>query len=525
MKKIYLLLFMLAIGIASCKKKSDHPEPITDPEEPGIEVPPAPEANTLPVKMSINADGKSEVYTITYQSGTKKIAKIEKANGEQETYQYSGDLIERINYGSSGDDYTKFEYNEKGALIREIRYRSSVAAAKTEYSYPAENKVIFIESEYKNNNWEAGDAAILEFDSKGNVVSGSSKEVQVAVSYDNKNTPFLNVTGWSKIHYKGGIPLGDNVDVEDVVGRRSNPIKTKVTGAMALDLDFSYEFGDNNNAKFPTKITGKEGAETAFVVEICYSTDCGITDNSNNPGGGEQPNPETSTLPETIVMTVDGKTKNYTITYQGNSAKIDKIQESGGAIRVYEYNQDLIKKEYSESRPEDYELYGYNGDNQLTKVSSYRQGVNNPGEIIFTYSGTKTIATGDELDGRLEFNYDSKGNLTNLDMFEEGKSASAAQISITYDDKNAPFMNVLGWKKIRYLVGVPLGDNIDFEDIIAVANNPSKVTGNLTGENVEVTYSYEFKDSKNPKFPTKITGTVKVGTATRTFTAEITYKQ
>lgn len=527
MKKILLILIVLVIGIASCKKKSDYPEPIIDPEEPGVEVPPASEANTLPMKMSINANGKSEVYTITYQSGTKKIAKIEKSNGPLETYQYAGDLIERINYGSAGNDYTMFEYSEKGALIRKTHYQSSNLATKIEYSYPSESKVTFVESEYKNNNWETRETTTLEIDSKGNFIKGSSnKELQVTLSYDNKNSPFLNVTGWSKIHYTGGVPLGDNIDVKDVVGRRNNPVKTKVTGRVALNLAFSYEFGDSNNLKFPTKIIGEEGDKTSFSLEICYSGDCSITDNSNHPGNGEQPNPETATLPETIVMTSNGETRAYTISYQENSAKLDKITVTNGRTIGYEYKGDLIEKEYTVDRPDEYDWYEYSASNQLMKVSSYR-GNNNAHETILSYSGTKLTVTGDEIgeDGnKLELNYDGRGNLTVLEIFDK-TNVSAAKVSVTYDDKNTAFKNVLGWRQIRFLVGVPLGDNIGYEDIMAVVNNPLKVTGSL-GENVEVVYIYEFKDNKNPKFPTSITGTVKVaGAVTNTFTAAITYKQ
>ena len=519
---------MLIMTIVSCKKKSNDPEPAIIPTGPDIEVPPAAEANTLPVKVRIG----TKIYTITYQSGSKKIDKITKSDGGVETYHYTGDLIDKIDYDAAGNDYTKFEYNEKGALIRETHYRSGNAAAKTEYTYPSADKVTFTESEYKNNNWKAGEPATLEFDGKGNVVKGGSKDIQVSVSYNDKNTPFLNVTGWSKIHFTGGIPLGDNVDVEDVVGRRNNPIKTKVTGAALLDLDFNYEFGDNNNAKFPTKITGKEGTETAFIVEVCYSENCNISDNPvdpndpDDPNNEEQPNQETATLPQKIVMNSNGETRTYTITYQGNTARLDKITETNGLTMAYQYKGDLIEKEYNANKADEYNLYQYNGNNQLTKISGYR-GSNKPAETEVVPSGTKAIATGEEIGeegSKLELNYDSKGNLTNLKMFDNGKGDTPiAEVSITYDTKNAPFMNVLGWRQSRLLIGVPLGDNIGYEDIMAVVNNPLEVTGKVN-DNIEVIYDYEFKDSKNPKFPTKITGRiVKEGKTAHTFDAEITY--
>lgn len=524
MKKLALLLFTCVLTVVSCKKGSNDPtDLVTPPQEPKIEMPPGAESGTLPMKVLLSTNGTSVAYNITYQQGTKKIDKITSSNGNVDTYHYKGNLIDKIEYGTGGA-YSNYEY-DNDALIRVTHYISSgQSVGKTEYTYPSNTKVTFVESRYENNTWEADEPVSLEFDGKGNVVKGASGGLLATVTYDDKNSPFVNVAGWSKIHFTGGIPLGDNVDIADIVGRRNNPTATKVTGTASLDLGFSYEFEDANNSKFPTKITGTQSSSTAFTAEICYSTNCNIP---GNPNVGEQPNPETSTLPSTIVMTgADGQTHTYTITYLGNSAKIDKITETGGKVETYLYSGNLISEKHDgtdESTSENYDLYEYDVSNRLTKELAYRQNKTQPGITELSYSGAKTFVTGDGMDnGKIELGYDSKGNLTNLTLLEG--SASAAQLSITYDDKNAPFRNVPGWGKIRYLVAVPLGDNIGFEDILTVVNNPLKVTGNIESENVELTYNHEFTDSKNPTFPTKIVGVKKEGTKSPiTFTVEITY--
>ena len=249
-----------------------------------------------------------------------------------------------------------------------------------------------------------------------------------------------------------------------------------------------------------------------------------VIDDPDNPDNGEQPNPETATLLQTIVMTSNGATKTYTITYQGNTAKIDKIAENGGTFTTYVYDGEHIQKVYwGSENSDDYNAYSYDGSGRLTKDDNFRSS-GEDGVTQLSYSGNKTIVSGEGVGGmEIELSYDS-GNLTGAVLSDEG--TVAGEVAITYDDKNAPFKNVVGWKEIRYLVGAPLGDNIGFEDILGAGNNPLKLTGTFGGSNVEVNYVYEFSDSKNPKFPTKLTGTKKVGTAAaETFVAEITYKQ
>ncbi|NGM62214.1 hypothetical protein G5B30_09835 [Sphingobacterium sp. SGG-5] len=520
MKKFTLLFFACMMAFVSCKDENGGP----DATGPDIEPPPAAEANTLPRQIVLRSGGEVERYTIAYKSGSKKIDKITKLNGAIETYHYNGqDLIERIDYGNGGSDGNRAFFYNNGVLIRVESTRAGQIIEKVEYTYPSDNKITIANSHKEDGNWEVDDPIILEFDSKGNVIKGMQDALQATVSYNDKNSPFLNAEGWSKINFTGGIPLGDHVDISDIVGRRNNPTHTKVTeeGTSLLDLTFGYEFSDMDNAKFPTKITGKQGGETVFTVEICYSGNCNLSTDPDNP---DEPNLETATLPETIVMTSGGDTKTYTIVYQENSKKIDKITETGGASTTYIYDGERIQKvSLGSANSEDYNLYSYDGSGRLTKDENFRSS-GETGTTTFSYSGGKTIVTGDGVgDLQVELSYDGNENLTNA-VLKDG-TMSVGTVSITYNDKNAPFKNVPGWRDIRYLIGAPLGDNIGFEDILGSGNNPTGLTGTFDGDNVNVSYVYEFNDSKNPKFPTKVTGTKKVGTEpAETFVAEITYK-
>lgn len=265
-----------------------------------------------------------------------------------------------------------------------------------------------------------------------------------------------------------------------------------------------------------------------FLAVIMATVSCG--DKKNDPKPDDPSGLEAKALPATIVMTSAGETRTYTITYLENTAKIDKIDEKDGMTETYLYEGDLITKEYEGATSDSYDSYEYDGSGKLTKMKSYRGGENTDITEFSSLTSTKTKVIFKELNNNIwetgllvEFNYNTKGDLIGADL---SGNNSTEQITLTYDDKNSPFMNVLGWGKIRYTGGAPLGDNVGFKDIMGIRNNPIKLMGkvDMFGGNVEVNYTYEFKDSKNPKFPTKIIGTKKIGTASETFTAEITYK-
>jgi len=263
-----------------------------------------------------------------------------------------------------------------------------------------------------------------------------------------------------------------------------------------------------------------------FLLLACIMAVVSCKDNGedpNDPDNGEDGNPDVeTTLPKTIEMSFEGDTRTYNITYQGDTKKIDKISRSG-LVETYVYDENnRIQKIYRGSANDgDYNLYTYDGSGRLIKEEGYRPD-ESPTVSEIDYSGTKPVVSL-RGEGEVELTHDSKGNLTNAALIFGGTSAGA--VSLTYDDKNAPFKNVVGWSEVYYLVGAPLGDNIWLEDIAGAGNNPLKLTGSFMGQIANITYVYEFKDSKNPKFPTRVTGTKKVGSDPAvTFEAKITYK-
>ncbi len=220
----------------------------------------------------MTSDGApSKTTTITYQADSKKLDKIQSSNGNMETYHYDGDRIVKIDYGTNGD-YKALEYDANTKRLSSItQYHSSKAEGQVRFTYTSNTALTLADYKYENDAWKTtGEAVNLELDANGNVIKAKSGDVEINIAYDTKKSPFFNVTGWAEIQFLGGIPMGDNMGAEDVIGRKGNPTKTmaKQGNTTLLDMNFSYEFNDNKHPQFPTKITG---TGRPFTLTIVYN--------------------------------------------------------------------------------------------------------------------------------------------------------------------------------------------------------------------------------------------------------------
>ena len=156
-------------------------------------------------------------------------------------------------------------------LSSETQYRSGNAIGQVRFTYTSNTALTLVDYKYENDAWEVtGESVNLELDANGNVIKASSGDIEINISYDTKKSPFFNVTGWAETQFLGGIPMGDNMNAEDVIGRKSNPVRTlaKQAGTTLLDMSFSYEFTENKYPEFPTKITG---TGRPFSLTIVYN--------------------------------------------------------------------------------------------------------------------------------------------------------------------------------------------------------------------------------------------------------------
>lgn len=267
MKKTLFLFLMIVLGAASCKKQSAKP----DDEQPGgIEVPTPPEeeSRSLPSMVVITNGDLTDTYDFHYIQGTRKLQKITKNNGNSEVYHYEGDLIKRIDF--SDVDYKTYIY-ENNNLVQEIDYRDGMPRDKAEIVHDGNGKLTLHQYAYKDNNWLKENTILIEYDNNGNLKKGNATGISVNMEYDNKNVPGLNITGMNKINFLGGVPMGDRIDFSDMTGRRNNPTKVNITivGVGSQAINYTYEFGNSNHPKFPTKITGT-GDGKSFSAIITY---------------------------------------------------------------------------------------------------------------------------------------------------------------------------------------------------------------------------------------------------------------
>ncbi|TDS53981.1 hypothetical protein [Myroides indicus] len=276
MKNI-IFFFAAVMLVASCSSSDNNPDP-NPSGPPNPPSPPSVEAKVLPSKVVMETEKNGVVtYTISYVSDTQKINKITITGTDrnnEERYIYKGDLIDKIEYGSNGD-FVQYEY-ENSMLVREIAYRQNQQNDKTEYKYLTNQSVEKKQYERKDGAWVLSGEMLFNFDSNGNLVKGeadfgSEGNVELTATYDNKSTSVVNIEGWTQIHFTGGIPLGDNIDFVDIVGRRNNPVQiSAVTHEGDIDIAYTYEFKDEKKPKFPTKAIGKLNNQILFTAEISY---------------------------------------------------------------------------------------------------------------------------------------------------------------------------------------------------------------------------------------------------------------
>jgi len=276
MKKTILFLSTILLLSVSCSKSTVEPDPAGPPAPPPP--PPAEEQKALPTKVVMETANGIKTYIISYISDSQKIEKIITTGTDwnnEERYTYKGDLIDKIEY-NDGKDYTQFQY-ENNVLVRGISYRDNQEMEKTEYQYPTNQSVKQSQYMREDGEWQLEGEMLFDLDANGNLVKGeadfgSEGDVKLTAMYDDKNTPVVNITGWSEIRFTGGIPLGDNIDFVDIAGRRNNPAKVvaNVSGET-VNIVYTYEFKDEKNPKFPTKIVGKLNDAEIFSAAISYN--------------------------------------------------------------------------------------------------------------------------------------------------------------------------------------------------------------------------------------------------------------
>lgn len=198
MKKVLFFLSAVAIvSLASCSGNDD--ESSTNPN-------PDPSTSVLPKRVVWeHEDPEGFNYDITYTYNGNKLVQGNYIDGTVERYTYTGDLITKVEYVFEGqvDTQQLFEYDSNNRLVTH-KYQDLVDdnQERSVFVYNADGTVT--ENYYSESMTSPSTNAFvmtLTF------VNGEmTKLVQQGYStlnytYDSKNSPFKNVTGYAAIAY------------------------------------------------------------------------------------------------------------------------------------------------------------------------------------------------------------------------------------------------------------------------------------------------------------------------------------
>jgi hypothetical protein len=205
--------------------------------------------------------------TTTYAYNGKKIVSETDSDGALTTFTYTGDLITQVKYYES--DHTLYEtetftYNSSNKLIGYVRAEIvDDLGYRQAYVYNSDGTVSF--ASY------SGDATSQDADETTGTIHLSGGEVTMIVSgsgtntvthtytYDTKNTPFMNVTGFDKIAF---------VDSE-AVGTHHNILTDHY-----VDISDNYTYNSTytyNSQDYPLTWVEMEGTDSTSAITTTYT--------------------------------------------------------------------------------------------------------------------------------------------------------------------------------------------------------------------------------------------------------------
>lgn len=193
MKKLFVVLF-IAILALSCSTDN------SDARSNAIRV------SKMIVKSNLENDYGAQITEFYYNG--KKLKEVMMPTGNRLEYIYESDniVIIKVWYDNELQSETFYAYDNKGRVSSEtIKDYDGFESKKTLYSYNA-NHVISYENFFTSefNQGPTGETGIIYNDAKGQTFKtekfiNNQLWQKIVFTYDTKNSPFKNVTGFSKL--------------------------------------------------------------------------------------------------------------------------------------------------------------------------------------------------------------------------------------------------------------------------------------------------------------------------------------
>ncbi len=230
MKKISLFLSVVALSLASCSSDSDSSSSNN------------PSSDVLVKKIVYTSLTDEFTETVNFTYNGNKLVKGVYADGTEEIYTYEGDLITKIEMTNGGDaNFTEnFTYDSSGRLATYTFIEGDYTEVET-FAYNADGTV----TATMGTGIGAWDRT-YHF-SNGELIKIVDEFGTYDYTYDSKNSPFKNVTGYGKIAI---VTHGDH----EFFGRSQNIVSIHETSE---DLNYMSNTMTYNAGNYPLTVNSE----------------------------------------------------------------------------------------------------------------------------------------------------------------------------------------------------------------------------------------------------------------------------
>jgi len=247
-KLIYLLGFSVAV-LTSCSSSDDSSTTNED---------------DVLVKRTIRtyaSDGA--VVTVNHTYNGKKAVRSENSAGYYETYTYTGDLITQIKNYDQNDVLLQtetFTYNSNNQLITYVRAEiQDNIGSKEVYEYNNDGTVsVSSYSGSATSQTTLSDTGIIAISGGEVVFTQMQMGYRHTYTYDTKNNPFKNITGFDKIMF---------IEGESTGGMQHNILTDTRIG---LDTYVTTSVYTYNVMNFPISVVETEDNDTSSAITIQF---------------------------------------------------------------------------------------------------------------------------------------------------------------------------------------------------------------------------------------------------------------
>jgi hypothetical protein len=266
MKKFILIFILTILSFVSCSKSEDV-----------VQIANQTPSNTNALILcnkyitTNTVSGLVTTTNVTYNGN--KIVETNTGTNKQ-IFTYNGDLITKVETFNSNvvSRITDYVYNSDGKLVSTLKFTTgNPNKSKVVYTYNTNGTINFIESSINISTsvetvGNSGmltvlNSNIIKKESQTPVLNGNSSGFILIYEYDNKNRPFKNVTGFSKL-----LDLTDNGqnNLTKTTSTSSNNGVTNPSSSITL-VSFTY-----NSDNYPTETKGFFNGAQEFTTQYFY---------------------------------------------------------------------------------------------------------------------------------------------------------------------------------------------------------------------------------------------------------------